>query len=713
MLATSVNNNKNHNHKNSLVAKASSTQTEWDLSSSITGTVKRRPSSLDSCKSNSPITPSPTSSSSSAIVDNIDSVDFPIEKKKNSRYDNGNSKDIVSATSCKINKHQDVDLCKEIEDGNVGVLNEKKKKKKIDSPSIKKRILKLPESARKSFSSKLKLPNSLALNNTNNNGNNSKKGNKLSLSQLEQKNNLFIRDGNSSSGEEKVSSSSKKTITTNVMEKIESANPKQQQQQPKKSLIPSFLSSNGGSSKNLNQIKNSSTKTNQNFVAKTGNRFKELYPLRNKKQNPPPYRPPPLPPSRTKNNRQSRNIDDEDNDRVTSTTISTQAIVHVPNENENIDADEVDIMAVQPEYNANVFKNIPVRQRKGNVPHMENYCLFDPTTDFCNEKDLTKKIPQMEIKAIQFNVENEEKIEDVTFDDQTLYDITEHDERVAHHNYYEIDPELLEQEEKTTYKNQLSSSSDSSNSSANASTSETTSSSDYPSLFNSVIETTHSSNVESTTDDNDSNGYGKVAAVNKSNDEATTCASNESIVTVVVDSTTTSTGTTKKKSPQVDRIIRPQLKKPSIVGVKLKSKAMQLDSLKQSHSLPHLHPNGSARSRHNGNNSCNNNKNNNNEFNFNNIDNAIQMRRNTQGRPLSTHSDDRDSGFLSPATPPDCQNINNNSGGNVVGENKRERTKTESTLLNQCDNIQQLIEVSELDYNERLNEKKLSKTNAK
>ncbi|GAB0099373.1 hypothetical protein DMENIID0001_152290 [Sergentomyia squamirostris] len=33
-----------------------------------------------------------------------------------------------------------------------------------------------------------------------------------------------------------------------------------------------------------------------------------------------------------------------------------------------------------------IFKNLPVRPRKGTVKHMENYCLFDPNVDFINEK---------------------------------------------------------------------------------------------------------------------------------------------------------------------------------------------------------------------------------------------------------------------------------------------------------------------------------------
>lgn len=667
----------------SVVTKVS--QTNWDLSSSITGTVKRRPSSLNSCKSNSP----------TAIESSI-SIDFPIDSPN----------EVVSA-SCKINKLRGGDdLSQEIEKGNVKD-RKKARVEKIDTLSIKKRILKLPESARKSFTSKLKLPNSLT---------STAGGNKLSLSQLEQKNNLFIRDGQMAAENNNCESKINKKIAEmaksnqqgrlNFDAIVESTiNPKHQHEAPtkgKKSLIPSFLST----TKNANQMKTPSTsKAHQNFVSKTGNKFKELCrdassPGRLKKQ-PPPYRPPPLPPtqsipstSKAKRNRLSRNLDGENGEN----TVHTQAIVHAENMEKNDDDAEVDIMLVKAEYSPNVFKNIPVRPRKGNVSHMDNYCLFDPSVDFCNEKDLMKK-PNGRIPIGMPFAVDDEKIEDVTFDDKTLYDITEHDERIAHHNYYEIDPELLEQEEKTVvidekckkksknYTNSLSSSSESSNSSTT-----TTSSSDYPSLFNSVIETTHSSTVEST-DENDSNDYGKTIETNQPN-----VSSNESIITVQ-NATNASTGT-KKKSPQVDRIIRSSRaqqtsnSKPSIIAVKMKSttksREVHLDPLKQSHSLPHLQ-NVTSRCRQ----QVGTNRN---EFNFV-IDNTttIQMRRthsSRQGRPLSTHSDDRDSGFLSPVTPPDCQNGQSSCAigkSDAVGEG---RTKTESTLLNQCDNIQQLIEVS-------------------
>jgi hypothetical protein len=112
---------------------AKNTQTDWDLTSSVTGTVKRRPVSLESCKSN----PSPTKT---------ENIDFPRRSNVNEEVAGGSTP--------------------------------------------KRSLGKLAESAKKSFSSKLKLPNRVSLTVRKSSANN-----KLSLSQLEQQNNLFIRDG--------------------------------------------------------------------------------------------------------------------------------------------------------------------------------------------------------------------------------------------------------------------------------------------------------------------------------------------------------------------------------------------------------------------------------------------------------------------------------------------------------------------------------------
>lgn len=816
---------------------AKNTQTDdWDLTSSATGTVKRRPISLESCKSTSPTT----------------AIDFPTDSRKKN--------DIVVGASCNINKALEsggetegkFESYQEILEGSSE--KDEVELKKIDNQKKRFFDLKLGESAKKSLASKLKFPSRVSLTLSPRKPSTSAR-NKLSVSQLERQNNLFIRDGqsqqqqlsdNNGSGDGKINKQELPTKAQNniifesrrkqndssddiVMEKPESSNPKQKQQETaaknkKSSLIPSFL---GGNAKNTNHIKIPSTSgsarkasstTVVEKLTKTGNKFKELYrdfpstsssdkttvPPKTLKRNPPPYRPPPLPPTvqskqverqkrirftegDARNYEEIDEISDENVDGDDSKSSSNNDdISNVKAEDITVGAgEEIDSMMSKAEYSSNVFKNIPVRQKKGAVSHMENYCLFDPSVDFCNEKEVMKKkliqarMSGVSEKKLPVNAENEECIEDVTFEDQTVYDVSELDEReklLAHHNYYEIDPDLLLEEdenelndresavalehvqidrnqiakEKRTqsvasknrkskiYSNTLSTSSEStSTSQTSTNSSATTTSSDYPSLFNSVIETTHSSNVESTTDDNDSNGYGKVKTLpSVSGGQARTtgsqcgdtinqvnanAVSNESVITIlnVVTCGESSTGATKKKSPQLNRIIRPSSSSSSTRNVSLSNsqqqtnkqqtpslatktkstrinspfynKSQQLDPLKSSHSLPHL-PNVTVQNR------C---RQQNNDFNFV-IDNTttIQLRRqhsSRQGlcRPLSGHSDDRDSGFLSPVTPPDNQNHPAHITPNVIIKQTAEQnTKTESTLLNQCDNIQQLIEVS-------------------
>lgn len=810
------------------------TEKTLDLTSSATGTVKRRSTSLESCKSTSP-----------SKNENI--IDFPNDNCKATNDFDG--KDVVSA-SCKINKllkssaetSEQFDLSQEIAKGNSLKGIEDDKRRKINNKPAKKRFfdLKLTESAKKSLASKLKLPNRVSL--TLSPRKTASPNNKLSLSQLEQQNNLFIRDGQQQSNDnrgrelEMNKNNGEVEEQQNTMEKNESNNLKQKQESlsgrgksemaknKKSSLIPSFLG--GSSQKNAanhikipstssGSVKKASSTTVVEKLTKTGNKFKELYrdfPSSGEKsagtslkRNPPPYRPPPTPPSQQNKQNQSnveqqrlKKIRFSENDARNYEEIDSIVEETADDENksssnhddisntieaEGIEEEQrVEDMLTKAEYSSNVFKNIPVRQKKGSVPHMENYCLFDPSVDFTNEKELMKKKLMSEINVgmrqavgagtsmpFQLN-ENEESIDDVTFEDQTVYDVSEHDERekiLAHHNYYEIDPDLLLEEDEDdesnaanavehiqinrnqivpanrsqsvaskhrkskVYINTLSTSSESTTSTSQTSTNSnsTTNSSDYPSLFNSVIETTHSSTVEST-DDNDSNDYGKVKTSSANNGHAqanaslngdtinqvnVTAVGNESVITIsnVVtcgDSNAASTGA-KKKSPQLNRIIRPsstsststrtvalsqkqsnKQQTSSLATTKAKSNKISLPTsskalkLKSSSSLPHLQ-NVTVQNR------C---RQQNNELSFV-IDNTttIQLRRQytRQGRPLSGHSDDRDSGFLSPVTPPDSQNNPAHVTPNVVIV-KESETKTESTLLNQCDNIQQLIEVS-------------------
>lgn len=81
----------------------------------------------------------------------------------------------------------------------------------------------------------------------------------------------------------------------------------------------------------------------------------------------------------------------------------------------------------KPEFTSSLFKNIPVRPRKG-IPHLENYCLFDPNTDFVNEKEL--QLQQKHIRDDEYaglplpdsEIDDDELIEEIIYEDQLLYD---------------------------------------------------------------------------------------------------------------------------------------------------------------------------------------------------------------------------------------------------------------------------------------------------
>lgn len=395
----------------------------------------------------------------------------------------------------------------------------------------------------------------------------------------------------------------------------------------------------------------------------------------------------------------------------------------------------------KPGYSSSRFENIPVRPRKGQVPHMDNYCLFDPSVDFCNEKELRKKNFATQPNAgfnfasknfCNFHVAGDKKREGGDMcGEQSVYDISEHDERqhiLAHHNYYEIDLELLEQDEAEAEaaaldRNRIVKSS--SNKSVGASiitqtsrkSSSSSSSCDYPSMFNSVVETTPSSTVTiESTDENEANAYGKlnneaalnlnIQASNAINQTNVALEDDESVITI--SSIVTATGT-KKKSPQFDRIVKQMARnlppsadnanqqqttstmKEKSTKMPFRNKTLSFDPLKSSHSLPHLQ-NITVRQQQIADGDYN--------IEINNRM-TIQLRRRVRKlRPMSSES--LDSGFTTPSPPNETpltqsQNIpscnNHNLVDNLNSDNK-EPVKNESTVLTQCDNIQQLIEVS-------------------
>jgi hypothetical protein len=402
------------------------------------------------------------------------------------------------------------------------------------------------------------------------------------LSQLEQHSNLFIRERGS---EEKTNSTS--STETVAMENGAVANAENQQttisgggKLNKVSLVPSFISPSRKLCKNL-------PKTPLEFP-----NYEEI------------------------------DIGGGDNNQHGDETLAVAEVNSIETftedngqEEEEEEEAEEGAMSKADLNVADMLKNIPVRQRKSVVPHMENYCLFDPAVDFCNEKELRRNNFALQSAAdFPFPIANFSHLPRVVH-----YDISEHDERsLPFHNYYEIDPELLEKDEAMAVKGEVTrQSSDSSSSSG-----------DYPHEIN---------------------------AINHANAD--------NLIT------SGATGARRKFQPQLERIARKEVTCMSANNSPRKIN-LQLDPLKASHSLPQLEQIEVAE--------C--------------PPKAIQMRK---MRPLSS-----DSGFTTPSPPNEHSNnqVNNSNvvkeaggGGGVSGGGG----KNESTvLLNQCDNIQQLIEVS-------------------
>lgn len=124
-------------------------------------------------------------------------------------------------------------------------------------------------------------------------------------------------------------------------------------------------------------------------------------------------------------------------------------------------------MLTKPEFSSSHLQNIPVRPRKG-VPHLENYCLFDPSKDFVNEKELKKKYGLVSgdcmpypIKILDKRTNEDELIKETIYEDHdyvydTLEDVEEEDEDEndemveSFPNYFTIDPDYIEQNKMET-----------------------------------------------------------------------------------------------------------------------------------------------------------------------------------------------------------------------------------------------------------------------
>lgn len=89
-------------------------------------------------------------------------------------------------------------------------------------------------------------------------------------------------------------------------------------------------------------------------------------------------------------------------------------------------ASQCDILA-KPAFTSRLLQNIPVRPRKG-IPHLDNYCLFDPSKDFVNEKELKRKQKLLNVGDQLMNEKVYEKLDDIA-------------EETECGNYVVVDPE--------------------------------------------------------------------------------------------------------------------------------------------------------------------------------------------------------------------------------------------------------------------------------
>ncbi|XP_065094489.1 protein sickie-like isoform X4 [Ochlerotatus camptorhynchus] len=403
-----------------------------------------------------------------------------------------------------------------------------------------------------------------------------------------------------------------------------------------------------------------------------------------------------------------------------------------------------DDILTKPEFSSLLLKNLPVRQRKGAVPHLENYCLFDPSVDFFNEKEhKMRTIP-----------ETVELADPMLYQNPLIYDAVDRDSD----NYFTIEPESYDVEARNRLSlEKVEEKIDEIFNKTRTSSSSSGSSPDYPSMVNSVIETP-SSNLESTDesdygfrnrlidqlkvvpksisgsingDQQESSYYGVVtkSAVTqferlhrqqsaslpnspllqqrKSDESSSSSPPSSSAKTTDSSSNEPSSsahGTICSEGPSSCSPPPPapasSNRPTSHRATKIKSDPpaskvnffpfLSFDPLKSSVSLPHLQkPYTGAISKHSV------------PYRNASLDSTPLFNRLRKQRPLSNHSD-ADSGFLSPATPPDATGQTIQNQILAVEQQQRQQQQQQQqqvnnsdtvVVLDQCDSIQELIQI--------------------
>lgn len=288
-----------------------------------------------------------------------------------------------------------------------------------------------------------------------------------------------------------------------------------------------------------------------------------------------------------------------------------------------------------------------------------------------------------------------------------VYDISEHDERLIYHNYYEIDPELLEDDDAVGNAavidhNRIEEDPTLSKAHGVAAVTKQilrqSSSCDYPSHLKPT-------NEQETFGLSPTYMSRTRKAINQISGTLQDCDGDENVITIV-------TATGAKRKSLMNQIVRNSMNnanqqqtlalracgKSNKINLSYDNRAFSLDPLKSSHSLPQLQNVGIQHRQFSTDG----------DYNIEiNKRTMIQLRKKNSGvrktRPLST-----DSGLVTTPTttpsPPNeisssnqsqCTSSSGDSGNQVDNLNN---SKSNATALNQCDNVQKMIEVSVSHY---------------
>lgn len=288
-----------------------------------------------------------------------------------------------------------------------------------------------------------------------------------------------------------------------------------------------------------------------------------------------------------------------------------------------------------------------------------------------------------------------------------VYDISEHDERLTYHNYYEIDPDLLEEDAGTAVvidHNRIEGNSslskiygvtDVAKQISRQSSGSSSSYCDYPPHLSSVNEQEAVGMSPATYNARTRK------AINQPSGTLQDCDGDENVITIV-------TATGAKRKSLMDQTARNSMNngnqrqtlasracgKSNKINLPFDYGAFSLDPLKSSHSLPQLRTVGIERRQFSGG-----------DYNIEiNKRTMVPLRKKSSGvrktRPLSTDSGLVTTPTTTPSPPNETSSSNQSQCTTSSGDSASQvdnlnnsNLKSNATALNQCDSVQQMIEV--------------------